>query len=79
MIEHIYRMHYPEGDQLDVARPLPYGQLLDLNGNTLPLPLPTAKMIAYRVRRISTEETRNEYITHYYLEQVYPPELASYL
>lgn len=79
MIERLHTIHYPEGDTRDVARPLRHGVLVDINGGRLPLPLDTEKMIAYRVWKISTEQTRNEERTHYFLEQVYPAELRQYV
>ena len=78
MIERVHTIHYPEGDTRDVSRPLRHGVLVDLNGSELALPLPTGKMIAYRVWKISSEQTRNEEISHYWLEQVYPAELQHY-
>jgi hypothetical protein len=79
MRESVYLIHYPEGDTQEAPGPLDYGVLVDVNGATLALPLPTKRMLAYRVWKISTEETRNEDIRHYYLEQVFPDELAGYV
>jgi len=59
---------YPDGDTQEVDHRLRINQVVDLNGNPLPLPLPTARMIAYRVYRISTSETRGEVITSFFLE-----------
>ena len=42
--------------------------IVDINGIPLPLPLPTVKMIVYRVYRISTRKTRNEEILEYHLD-----------
>ncbi len=69
---------YPEGDQREISHPLNFDQLVDINGGPLKLPLPTRKMIVYRVFRISTRETRNENITEYHLEQVWSDELKAY-
>ena len=79
MIEQLHVMHYPEGDNRELARPLRYGMLVDINGMPLEIPLPTIRMIVYRVWKISSEQTRNEQITHYWLEQVYPDELRDYV
>lgn len=70
---------YPEGDTQEVQWRLQFGQIVDVSGRPLDLPLPTVRMIAFRVRRISTEETRNEDITSYYLEQLFPDDLATYV
>ncbi|TVQ38611.1 MAG: hypothetical protein EA384_08680 [Spirochaetaceae bacterium] len=78
VIEHVHTIHYPEGDTRDVGRALRYGVLVDINGGELGLPLASARMIAYRVWKISGEQTRNQEITHYWLEQVYPAELRAY-
>ncbi len=58
---------YPEGDTQDALLSLTINQIVDLNGSPLSLPLPTAKMIAYRVYKISKNETRGEHVTHYHL------------
>ena len=58
---------------------LRFGQLVDVSGKPLDLPLPTARMLAYRVRRVSTEEARNENITSYFLEQLFPEDLSEHV
>lgn len=62
------RVVYPDGDSQEISHPLPINAVVDLNGNPLPLPLPTPRMIAYRVYRMSTQETIGEVVTSYYLE-----------
>ena len=79
MIEQLRVIHYPEGDTLEISRPIRHGMLVDINGNSLELPLPTARMIVYRVWKISSEQTRNQEITHYWLEQVFPDELHEHV
>ena len=69
---------FPEGDRQEIQRALSFGDLVDVSGRPLTLPVPTVRMLAFRVRRISTEETRNEDITSYYLEQLFPDDLAAY-
>jgi hypothetical protein len=69
---------YPEGDRQEIDWTLNFGQLVGVSGRPLGLPVPTVRMIAFRVKRISTEETRNEDITSYYLEQLFPEDLAEY-
>lgn len=69
---------YPDGDSQEIEHELRVNQLVDLNGNPLPLPLPTARMIVYRVWRVSTETTeRHEENLFYHLELVTRPELES--
>ncbi|MFO8065208.1 MAG: hypothetical protein ACQETQ_05305 [Spirochaetota bacterium] len=72
-------MHYPEGDAVEIERGLSFGDLVDVNGTVLSPPLPTEKMIVYRVRSISTDEERNRVVRNYYLEQVFPSELRDYV
>ena len=69
---------YPEGDSLEIEHDLRVNQLVDLNGIPLPLPLPTSRMIAYRVFRKSTEIVRKEEIVTYYLELVPAATLRQY-
>ncbi len=69
---------YPEGDTQEIGWQLRFNQLVDVAGRPLAIPVPTVRMIAYRVRRISNEETRNEHVTRYFLEQLFPDELAAY-
>jgi hypothetical protein len=52
-------------------------QLVDLNGNPLSLPLPSARMIVYRVWKVSTQAERHEESIYYHLELVTRPELES--
>ncbi len=66
---------YPEGDSLEIEHRLQVNQLVDLNGNPLSPPLPTARMIAYRVWKISTRSERGSEETSYHLELVTRPEL----
>ena len=69
---------YPEGDTQEIQWSLRFNQIIDVSGRPARLPLPTARMLAYRVFRVSNEETRNEHITRYFLEQLFPDELAAY-
>jgi len=61
---------YPEGDRQEIPHNLYLNQIVDINGYLLDLPLNTSKIIAYKVYRKSTEETRNEVITSFFLEQL---------
>jgi hypothetical protein len=68
---------YPEGDSVEIDKGLRVNQIVDLNGNPLPLPLPTSRMIVYRVWKISTRVERGCEETSYHLELVKRPELDS--
>lgn len=70
-----HQLVYPEGDTQLLTAPLPFNQLVDINGNLLALPLPTPRMIAYRTCRITTEEHRNGTTRSYHLEQLPPWEM----
>ena len=68
---------YPEGDSRQIEHDLRVNQLVDLNGNPLSLPLPSARMIVYRVWKVSTQAERHEESIYYHLELVTRPELES--
>jgi hypothetical protein len=68
---------YPEGDSLEIGHDLRVNQLVDLNGNPLPLPLPSARMIVYRVWKVATRAERHSEDVFYHLELVTRPELES--
>ena len=68
---------YPEGDSREIQHELRVNQLVDLNGNPLQLPLPTPRMIVYRVWKITTESGRNTEDVFCHLELVTRPELES--
>ena len=70
---------YPEGDTQEARQPLRINQLVDLNGAPLTLPLPTARMIVYRVYKIAKSETKGEVVTRYHLELVRRDELLEYI
>jgi len=63
-----HQIVYPEGESQEIGHSLRAGQIVDLNGVPLGLPLPTTRMIAYRVYRKSTRTTRGEEIVSYHLE-----------
>ena len=66
---------YPEGDRQEISHNLYINQIVDINGYPLDLPVKTSKMIAFKVYRKSTEDTRNEVITSFFLEQLSVREL----
>ena len=68
---------YPEGDSREIEHELRVNQLVDLNGNPLPLPLRSVRMIVYRVWKIWTRSERHAEEVFYELELVTRPELES--
>jgi hypothetical protein len=73
-----YFIVFPEGDAQEVRDRIPLNSLVDINGNILPLPLPTNRMIAFRVVRIRTSENRGGNETFHYLELLGAEELIPY-
>ena len=74
-----YFIVYPEGDTQEIHGRLTLNQLVDLNGNPLELPLPTNRMIAFRVVKIRTNEHKGGTETYHFLEQVSAGELIDYV
>ena len=70
---------FPEGDTQEVNGRLPFNQLVDLNGNLVDLPLPTNRMIIFRVAKIATNDYKGGSATYHYLEQVSARELLEYV
>jgi hypothetical protein len=66
---------YPEGDVQEIEHSLRVNQLVDLNGYPLKPPLPTTRMIVFRVYKMRTSSSRGEDIIDYHLELVTRPEL----
>ena len=70
-------MVYPEGDRQEIGHSLSIGSLVGLNGVPVTVPAPDGRQILYRVAKITTERTRNEEVTLYWLELLTRPEIAS--
>lgn len=70
---------FPEGEVQEIGRGLPFDALVDLNGRPLSPPLPTMRMIAYRVVKIRREEGKGLERSWHYLELVPASELSAYL
>lgn len=70
---------FPEGDVQEVSGRLPFNTLVDMNGNVLSLPLPTNKMIVFRVARIKTNENKGSNETFHYLELMSAEELLPFV
>jgi hypothetical protein len=69
---------FPEGDVQEIQGRLPFNSLVDMNGNVLSLPLPTNKMIAFKVAGIKTEERTGVSETFHFLELLSAEELLEY-
>jgi hypothetical protein len=70
---------YPEGDSQEIEHTLAINQLVDINGYPLAPPLPTTRMIVYRVFRIATENLKGEDIIRYYLAQLLRDEMEEFV
>ena len=70
---------FPDGDTQEIDHGLRINQLVDLNGIPLAPPLPAARMIVYRVTKITTDTPVGEEITNYHLELVRMDELREFL
>ena len=69
------KLIYPEGDEIEINFNPEFNQIVDLNGYPVILPIPSPKMIIYRVYRVSIEENRGLTTKNYYLELVIGREL----
>jgi len=74
-----YFIVFPEGDTQEIRGRLAINQLVDINGNPLALPLPTNRMIVFRVVKISTNEYKGGKEIYHYLEQLTARELLEYV
>jgi hypothetical protein len=73
-----YFIVFPEGDVQEIHKRLPFNTLVDMNGNLLSLPLPTNKMIVFKVAGIKTEERKGVSETFHYLDLLSAEELREY-
>jgi len=73
-----YFIVFPEGDVQEIQGRLPFNALVDMNGNVLYPPLPTNKMIAFKVDGIKTEEKKGSSETYHFLELLSAEELLEY-
>ena len=74
-----YFIVYPDGDSQEIQGRLRLNQLVDVNGNPLPLPLPTNRMVVFRVNKIKTNDYKGGNETYHYLEQLSAMELLDYV
>jgi hypothetical protein len=73
-----YFIVFPEGDVQEISGRLPFNSLVDMNGNVLSLPLPTNKMIVFKVAGIKTDEKKGSSETYHYLDLLSADELLEY-
>ncbi len=69
---------FPEGDTQEIEGRLPFNAIVDMNGNVLYPPLPTNKMIAFRVTGIKTDEKKGSSTTYHFLDLLSAEELLEY-
>ena len=69
---------FPEGDTQEIPGRLRLNQIVDVNGRPLALPLPTNRMIAFRVAKISTKESKGSSEIYHFLELLSAQELLEY-
>ena len=74
-----YFIVYPEGDTQEIQGRLSLNQLVDVNGKPLNTPLPTNRMIVFRISKITTDEYKGGKATYHHLEQVSAQELLEYV
>ena len=74
-----YFIVFPEGDTQEILGRLPLNQLVDVNGNPVTLPLPTNRMVVFRVMKVRTNDYKGGSETYHYLEQLSARELMEYV
>lgn len=79
MFQDDYYIVFPEGDIQEIPGRIPVNSLTDMNGKPLKLPLPTNKMIVFRVERVRTVENTGIRETFHHLELVGARELLAYV
>jgi len=79
MTQYEYYIVFPNGEMQEISGELYPSQLVDINGIPLPLPLPTIKMIVYRISGKRTGEAKGIVRTWYILEQLNVIELQEFV
>ena len=69
---------FPEGDTQEIQGRIRINTLVDVNGNPVSLPLPTNRMIVFRVARVQTKEKKGSSETYHFLELMSAQELLEY-
>jgi hypothetical protein len=73
-----YFIVFPEGDVQEIPGRLSLNDLVDINGRRLALPLPTNRMIVFRVARIRVRENKGGNETYHHLELMSAAELLAF-
>lgn len=73
-----FHIVFPEGESQEIQHRLAIGDIVDCNGCPLPLPLPTNRMLAYRVSRVRSLEERGVSRVIHYLDQLNATELLEF-
>ncbi|MDR2101877.1 MAG: hypothetical protein LBP43_04835 [Treponema sp.] len=73
-----YFIVFPEGDVQEIPGRLPLNGLVDINGGILKPPLPTNRMIVFRVSRITVKENKGSNETFHFLELLSARELLAF-
>jgi hypothetical protein len=73
-----YFIVFPEGDIQEIPGRLPINDIVDINGKHLNLPLPTNRMIAFRVAIVQTKENKGGNETFHFLELLSAEELLQF-
>ncbi|MDR2404098.1 MAG: hypothetical protein LBD78_08725 [Spirochaetaceae bacterium] len=69
---------FPEGDIQEIPGRLPLNGLVDINGRILTPPLPTNRMIAFRISKITVQENKGSNETFHFLELLSAEELLPF-
>ena len=77
MVEEFFVV-FPEGDVQEVSGRIALNQIVDINGGCLALPLMSNRIIAFRVAKVRTKETKGLCETYHYLELLSAQELLEY-
>ncbi|GHV61594.1 hypothetical protein AGMMS49587_06140 [Spirochaetia bacterium] len=79
MFTNEYFVVFPEGDVQEIPGRLSLGEIVDINGHSLPLPLPSVKTIAFRVAKIKVNENKGGNETFHVLELLSARELIPHV
>lgn len=74
-----FYVSFPDGDTREIDTPLSMADLFDVNAVPLTLPLPSNRMLAYRIASRRTTEERGIVTTFYSLEQLSSDDLLAYI
>ncbi len=69
---------FPEGDIQEVQGRLNIGAIVDLNGNPLPLPLSSPRIIAFQISKIRVDEKKGSRAVYHHLDLLSAFELEEY-